>query len=231
MPWLRYTNNTHNMPLCELFRHRSAELGSIDRDLLSRVYDLYLLHAPVVTGQSGSSWSAACDTYDTNNNDVIDKAEVIVRAPSGTGVQAVVSSTCTWPWATMTSAWFSAETPGADYSGVFLLRCGFGDGTTNLEIWLRHRSSGQVFTSASYSGVMRQPWHDEDRNITYQIGCMPAATTTLDFVAGIREAARTWTNANARISFGRLLVPCGSVASYETGRVTVTVGTGCGGKT
>ena len=145
-----------------------------------------------------------------------------VRASSGTGVQASSGQiTCRKPWGAVNSGWFNATTtPTDNYSGVFLLRCGFGGGTTNLEIWLRHRAAGQVFSSASYSGVMRQPWHDEDHSITYRIACMPAPTTDLDFVVGIREAAQAWTSANAGISFGRATVPCDSLLP-ETGRVTV----------
>ena len=145
-----------------------------------------------------------------------------VRAPSGTGVQAKSDSVlCSQPWADEYSDWFSAETTGTDeYKGVFLVRCGFGDGVTKLEIWLRHRASGQVFTSPSYASAMRQPWHDEDHNITYQVACMPAPTTDLDFVAAIREAAIAWNSASAGITFGKLVTPCDDLAS-ETGRVTV----------
>ncbi len=152
-----------------------------------------------------------------------------VRASSGTGVQASSGQiTCRKPWGAVNSGWFNATTtPTDNYSGVFLLRCGFGGGTTNLEIWLRHRAAGQVFSSASYSGVMRQPWHDEDHSITYRIACMPAPTTDLDFVVGIREAAQAWTGANARISFNRRNIPCSSLES-GSGRVSVSLGTDCG---
>ena len=154
-----------------------------------------------------------------------------VRASSGTGVQAGRRSDCLRPsWAPTNSDWFNATTtPTDNYSGVFLLRCGFGDGTTNLEIWLRHRAAGQVFSSASYSGVMRQPWHDQDRYITYQIGCMPASTVDLNYVDGIVAGADAWNDADVRITLTRYLGVTDCTNLHESGRVTVTLGTDCTG--
>ncbi len=150
-----------------------------------------------------------------------------VKASSGTGVQASSGQiTCRKPWASEDSDWFNATTtPTDNYSGVFLLRCGFGDGTTNLEIWLRHRAAGQEFSSASYSGVMRQPWHDQDSYITYQIGCMPASTVDLNYVDGIVAGADAWNDAAASITFSKYLGVTDCTDLYRSGRVTVETGT------
>ncbi len=51
--------------------------GRIDRDMMLRVYDLYLAENSLATGQTDGFWPDACDRYDTNDDDdEIDRGEV-----------------------------------------------------------------------------------------------------------------------------------------------------------
>ena len=138
--------------------------------------------------------------------------EYQVRAPAATGVEANSHGRCMFAQSSAgNSSWVTAAPPvSGNYKGVFLTRCGFGDGTTKLEIWLRHKSTGYVFTSASYSEVMREPWHRANNKVTYAfalplvVGDSSLPQATLDmFKDSTTEGADAWNSSSADISFSR----------------------------
>ena len=158
--------------------------------------------------------------------------EYQVRVASSTGIHALSrKADCSPTQPPTSSAWFSAEAPSSSsYVGAHLVRCGFGNGTAALEIWLRYKAMGQEpaqeFTSASYSRVMRPPWHTQNQYVSYQIGCFTATTTTdLNYVDGIVAGARAWDEADATVKIKKNATLCGNVDSTKVGRVTVRQGT------
>ena len=158
--------------------------------------------------------------------------EYRVRAPSSTGIHALSSKAdCSPTQPSTRSAWFSAEAPSEDsYAGVHLVRCGFGDGTTELLISLRYKAMGQdpaqEFTGSSYSRVMKAPWHTSNQYVSYQIGCFTATTTPdLNYVDGIEAGADAWDDAEATVRINRNSTLCGNVEATKVGRVTVKQGT------
>ena len=138
--------------------------------------------------------------------------EYQARAPVETGIQTESTGICSFTKnSASNSVWATARTtPTSNYQGVFLTRCGFGDGTTKLEIWLRHKTSGYVFTSASYSEVMREPEHRANNKVTYTFanplveGGNSLSNAKLKMFEDSDVAgANAWNNSSANISFSR----------------------------
>lgn len=159
--------------------------------------------------------------------------EYRVKAPHKTGVQ-VKGSQCVLGWRGPSfrqnneySSWFRGiSVINNAYSGPTLRRCDFGDGSTKLEIWLRHKSSGAEFTTASYSDLMKEPWHVADHEVTYAFatpflagGNPPTPAKTLVFRGSINDGATNWNNANTGVTF-RKVTDAGSadvsVSGYST---------------
>ena len=102
--------------------------------------------------------------------------QFLIRAPEDTGIQSGRTS-CQWPTSAqpwpMDSAWTSTVLT------ISLVRCGIGDGATDLEVWLGHTASGQIFQSASYQTQVAQSYHQDDNTVKYVIGAMlPTPTIT-----------------------------------------------------
>ena len=161
---------------------------------------------------------AAIEIYGAPSNVNLADYEYRVKAPSETGIQ-VKARWCVLGWHGPSfrrlneySSWFRGiAVINNAYSGPILRRCAFGDGSTKLEIWLRHKSSGTEFTSASYSELMKGPRHVADHEVTYAFttpflegGGSPTQAKIQMFKDSTTDGAANWNNANTGVTFRKL---------------------------
>ena len=101
--------------------------------------------------------------------------EFAVDAPAGTGFRVGngADSTCTWPRpVTTTLVWQGPSDP------FYLVRCGVGNGSTNLKIRARVVGERSIYSLGTYATVViPQSWHQADHSVKYVLGTMPPTAT------------------------------------------------------
>ena len=132
--------------------------------------------------------------------------QFLVRAPKGTGFQ-VDRKECVWPpnpWPNTDSRWVSASNATID-----IARCGIGDGTRKLEVWLSiHGVGSSVFRA--YELVIEQSWHRADHITSFAIAtplvlnATPSPVETM-MKQSIKDAVIAWNSVSSvGHSFGEL---------------------------
>ena len=131
-----------------------------------------------------------------------------VKAPKGTGFQ-VDRDECVWPpnsWPNTNSGWASAS------SAIDIVRCGIGDGTKKLEVWLRPRGLHSAFRAYD-DLVVGQSWHRADHITSFAFATPLVRNAILlqrNFTmmrGSIKDAAIAWNTASLGYSFGELQSP------------------------
>ena len=128
--------------------------------------------------------------------------QFLVRAPEGTGIQ-VDRKVCVWPpnpWPNTDSRWASASNATID-----IVRCGIGDGTRKLEVWLSIPGVGSSVFKA-YELREQQSWHRADNITSFALAAplVPNATPPAGMAESIRDGARAWNLVSGGITFGEL---------------------------
>lgn len=151
-----------------------------------------------------------------------------LHVPKGTGVQiggtGALSqhSECSWgAWPSKTlSGWVSWRWR------VQLVKCGIGDGTSAITVKIRNYVTQQDYHEWDAATIrVRKAWHDANHSFRYQIGCMPAPTSTLDYNAAIEAGASGWPSdsigpAGSKLTFWKVNLT-GCALNDEQGRVSV----------
>lgn len=135
--------------------------------------------------------------------------QFLVRAPKGTGFQ-VDRDECVWPpnsWPATDSGWVSASNATID-----IVRCGIGDGTTKLEIWLN--LVGNTHPSfVAYDLEVKQAWHRAGNGLSYAIAtplvknAVPLPSRVSMMKGSIRDASRVWNSASTGFRFTESVSP------------------------
>ena len=160
-----------------------------------------------------------------------------IENPTGTGLQIMSSHDGSCDWAA-SMAGHSARDAGAANlvpdpnqipgSGIFLARCGMGNGKTKLKIKLQAKVGKVKYDLNDYEVVVKEALHQADHTVKYVLGTLPMTATptpvttatpgpvaapTPDFPAAVATAAAAWdglsANTTARFCEG------GSCGSYN----------------
>ena len=145
-----------------------------------------------------------------------------IRARVGTGIQARTTTprVCDWPtqaqpWTNEYSAWVSAA------DTVPLVKCGLGDGATNIQVWLRHNASLREFQGPSYEFAVVKSWHRADEEITHANfvplvsgGSVSLAQLTM-FVESIDSAVDAWNAVVGGVTFTEVLLAAAADVTVE----------------
>ena len=126
-----------------------------------------------------------------------------IQAPVGTGLQARTTTPGVCDWPTTTQPWtssFSPWTNGVDTAK--LVRCGLGDGATDLKVWVRYNIVGNQFTTPNYETEVEQSWHSND-NVRTHKNANPLATRGSLFMyrTAINRAVDTWNGVSGGVTF------------------------------
>ena len=149
-----------------------------------------------------------------------------IKAPAGTGIQARTSVPYVCDWPTQVQPWtneYSAWVPAADT--VPLVRCGLGDGATNIQVWLRHNASMREFQDPSYEFTVLQSLHRVDEEVTHAnvaplvSGATVSSAQLTMFVESIDSAVAAWNAVAGGATFTKVLLtatPDVAVEGYVT---------------
>ena len=150
--------------------------------------------------------------------------EFAFSVPENTGLQIGSGalhqhSNCNWgnwPDGTSPLQWKSWS------SHIQLVRCRIGDGTSSSSITVKVRNTRhEDYEWEAASIRIGQAWHDANHRVDYQVGCMPAPTTDLNYNDAITDGASAWP-ASSGVRFGKL-VQNGCALKSRSGKVTVEI--------